>query len=374
MRKRIYYNSKNIFPNIEISSKLEAYKQFENCTNPPLSDENYIYIPQLGFKILILDKLDLNLVKTLELTNFKNFLPYEKDDGLTLIPHQNYLFIQDYFNLYMYDIETDDFQHVLKQSDIFVINNSLVYDNFITLYSISKINKLNYFNFIDKKITNRISNDSVIMNICSDQLKLFYSDNKTLFCYDIQGENAIWSTDIAHFGDHYDEIWETENKGYISSSVLIIDDQIITAVEQGKIISLNCNDGKVNWIISLGEDENTPQIRYCEGDKYFYVLSNHIYEIDFHSGTIINSNYIQKDLNEINLATGQFGISKSNLYIGTTRRREPCLLILDKKTLKIINKYPLPSYCDLYGFPAVMGKHLAILDQAKNVLFFKETE
>jgi outer membrane protein assembly factor BamB len=373
MRNNIFYNSKNIFPCVDLASNLKLYKQISNCTHTPISDNNNIYITISDFNILVLDIETLELKTSISLIDYPVFKTNKKENDIYLMIQNNLLFIQYIDSLYSYNINTDVLSLILEEKNSFLIYESFIINNKIIISTLDKEISIYCFDFESKKTNFKITD--VIENnfLLSNDFNLIFADTKNLKCYNYNSNKISWKQELAHYGDYYDEIWETENKGYISTGALMIDDQIITTVEQGKIISLNCKNGEINWIITLGEDTNVPQIRYCEGDEYLYALSNHIYEIDFHSGTIINSSYIQKDLNELNLATGQFGISKSSLYIGTARR-EPYLLIIDKKTFKIVNKHPIPTHCDFYGFPAVMGKYLAILDQAKNVLFFKETE
>lgn len=152
---------------------------------------------------------------------------------------------------------------------------------------------------------------------------------------------------------------------------VIVDKQIIVGVDKGQVILLGTENGDVNWITSLNAESAKVSLIYQEGESSIYASANYLYELDIKTGAEKKSINIDQALSELKLGVGHLGISNSCLFIGTSKGT-PALVVLDKNSFEIKASHPLDDNCELYGYPAIMGKYLTLMDFSKQLYIFGE--
>ena len=376
MRENVYYNTQHQRPPLDFGYDFELITQIRNCASPPVADSTYIYVPLLSgtIQVLRLDGLQhenvIDLRRVPSVISIKN----RKHDfrNLYLLSHQNMLIVQLDDSVHIYDPATDKWSFLLEEKDVFVLSSSFILENnlFLSVTCLDKqLGKIYSFDMHSRKILWEYTCEPT-SHVLYENGRIILISSPYVVCCSMEDGTLLWKTEIASYGDYYDELWEQHQRGIISSNRVLVNNQVIFGIHKGKVISLHVEDGTINWMLSLDEDDYSyPSVVYQGGDSNAYILSDNLYEIDFVRGRIKQVYPIEEMLDQHKLCSGHIGISTSALFIGTTRRT-PSLVALNKSTFEITKIHTMEDHCTEHGFPALIGKYLTTMDFSGNLSVF----
>ncbi|WP_202854688.1 outer membrane protein assembly factor BamB family protein [Fulvivirga marina] len=360
-------------PSADFGCAIELQCKISNCASMAVSDKEFMYIPMADGRIKMVDIDTLELKKEINLKDFAE-IHRDKDDfgGMYLLLYENSIIIQLDEAIYLYEINKGNLSVLIELNDLFLIYDSFIFKNSLFV-SLDKGNEnvLLLIDLAEKSKRVEFKQGSFPKFILFEREHIFLTDDSNIVCRSITDGTVLWKTELASYGNYHDDVWESDEEGDITMYAVLVDNNLIVGVDKGKVISLSTKSGEVNWVASINAESAGVSLIYSEGDPYIYALANYLYEIDIKTGELKRSSNIDQALNEIKLDLGHLGISKSCLFIGTSIGT-PALVVLEKNSFEIKNSHPLEDNCELYGYPAIMGRHLILMDFSKQLYIFAE--
>lgn len=368
MKQGKYYNNERAYPINELKNNLQLVNKIKKCTCDPVHYRNMICYATHNDVIYLLDDKTLKPVKELQLKKTKVLAGKKFDaDSIYLFVHKEALIIQAGEYLLKYDVNDESLVHLTTNDEISALSSAIsINKHLYCLQYEDEDQTLQQLEVASGKMSAVINLQEAPQFYIALGEKIVYHDKAHIACYDTAQQKRLWRTKVTHLGDYFDETWKKKEKGLVTAETFIAQNCVVVSVEKQKIINIDINTGKINWDISI-EDQDIPRLTYGTGQDYFFYMANNLGQVDVKTGRIIKKYEVEKILQEKNLAPGPLGISEEYFYLGSAYNK-PGLIVMNRKNGRIAEVHPLDGPC--FTQPAVIGNYLVVLDYGGNLYFF----
>jgi outer membrane protein assembly factor BamB len=264
----------------------------------------------------------------------------------SITSYDNYIFVNDLSGrVYCFDASNGKVVGALKHSG--AVYTSPVIDDSKLIFAVAVDDEskswLYYYNFYSAKELNEIEIPGRVMTemIKTDEEIYFCTENGKVFCYNLQGEKT----------------WDHNTKTKTHSSPALGNSIVIFGNDEGEIIGLNAEDGKVKYRKKIGEsffcgaaiDGNTAYIGNDNGNLYALDLSSGNKKWKFNTGSRITMTPV---FNETHIIIGNL---KGEIYSvdkisGKLNWRTNTKGVLNASPLLTKNFIILPDLNEAYHF------------------------